>query len=498
MKNSVVALVMYFINLVLQFYSRKIFLNYLGTEILGLNSTATNLLQFLNLAELGVWSAIATSLYKPLNDNDIDSINRIVTFNGLIYKRIALIIICGAAILMLFFPWIFDKMKLPLWYAYLSFGVLLFSSLLGYFVNYKQIILTANQQNYKVIYTYKLSMALKVLAQIVAMKFLAHPYMWWLILEFTFTIIGASSLSYIIKRTAPFLKKTKHTFKQLRKMYPEIIRNIKLLFVQKVSSFVLFQTSPLIIYWLASLSLVALYDNYMLMVNGLISLMAAIFNGMLAGIGNLVVSSDKKHVLDVFHELYTIRFYCIAVLAYALWAVGQPFVKLWIGAEYILPDSTLMILCIIFLVYVNRYVTADFLTVHGYFGDIWASVSEVVLNIGCSILLGLKWGLNGVLMGQLVTLVAISLLWKPFYLFYIKLKTGFSDFWKTTCKLTVLAGISCYIIILSQRVFDIERDQITFLIGAAQTVFFAVLLGVLLICFSRPFKNALNRIRVRL
>lgn len=39
---------MYFVNLVLQFFSRKIFLDYLGTEILGLNTTATNLLQFLN------------------------------------------------------------------------------------------------------------------------------------------------------------------------------------------------------------------------------------------------------------------------------------------------------------------------------------------------------------------------------------------------------------------------------------------------------------------
>ena len=65
-KNSSVALVFYFINLILQFFSRKIFLDYLGAEVLGLNTTATNLLQFLNLAELGVGAAIACTLYKPL------------------------------------------------------------------------------------------------------------------------------------------------------------------------------------------------------------------------------------------------------------------------------------------------------------------------------------------------------------------------------------------------------------------------------------------------
>ena len=38
-KNSSVALVFYFINLILQFFSRKLFLDYLGAEVLGLNTT---------------------------------------------------------------------------------------------------------------------------------------------------------------------------------------------------------------------------------------------------------------------------------------------------------------------------------------------------------------------------------------------------------------------------------------------------------------------------
>ena len=54
-QNAKVALVFYFLNLVLQFFSRKIFLDYLGSEVLGLNTTAQNLLGFLNLAELGYY-----------------------------------------------------------------------------------------------------------------------------------------------------------------------------------------------------------------------------------------------------------------------------------------------------------------------------------------------------------------------------------------------------------------------------------------------------------
>ena len=193
-KNSVVAMSFYIVNLALQFFSRKVFLDYLGTEILGLNTTAMNLLQFLNLAELGVNAAVGFTLYKPLHDNDIQSVNEIVTLQGRLYRRIAMIIIGGAAVLMCFFPLIFAKIELPLWYAYASFGVLLYSAMLGYFVNYRQIVLTASQQDYKVLYSYKSVMILKVLFQMCAVRYFDNAYVWWLVLEVVFASVASLSL----------------------------------------------------------------------------------------------------------------------------------------------------------------------------------------------------------------------------------------------------------------------------------------------------------------
>lgn len=495
-KNSSVALVMYFINLILQFWSRKIFLDYLGTEILGLNTTATNILQFLNLAELGVWTAIATSLYKPLSENNQYEINRIMTFNGHIYKRIAWLIIAASAVTMCFFPVIFDKMELPLWYAYASFGVLLFSSLLTYFLNYKQFLLSADQKEYKIQLSYKINMSIKVLAQIFAISCLENPYIWWLILEVIFAISGSLFLQRTIKKTYPFLKNTSDTFNDLKKLYPEIITRVKQLFFQKISGYVLFQVSPLIIYALYSLDLVTLYGNYMLIIMGMISVMAAIFNGMLGSIGNLIASSSKLHIIDIFFQLFTLRFYIIMILTYGIWLFGQQFIILWIGSQYLLSEVTLAILALTFFVYVNRYIVYDYLSAYGYFEDVWASIAEVLINIGLSVVLGLIYGLNGILSGVLISLFVISILWKPYFLFRIKLKYGFKQYW---VQLFFHCIVSFIIIVFLHLIADnIPRLHFKNIeLPILQFVLFTILLVLCQFFLFKSFRDVVHRFIIK-
>lgn len=417
LRNSIVALSVFAINFILQFISRKVFLDQLGIEVLGLNTTAVSLIQFLNLAELGVGAAIMYTLYKPLADNDYDTINEIVSVQGWLYNRIAMIIIVGSVILMAFFPVIFAKMELPLWYAYASFGVLLFSSLLGYFVNYKQIVLTANQQEYKIQGSYRVILLLKILFQITFLNIFDNGYIWWLILEFAFAIMASIALNLTIKKTCPYLNTNISKGRQLKNKYSIIIIKVKQFFFHKIASFVLTQTSPIIIYAFTTLSLVAIYGNYMLIVNGFISLLNAIFNGMAASVGNLVSEVKKDRILGVFRELFTSRFFIVTTLAFGIYTLGNPFIILWIGAEYKLENTSLALIVIIFYLNTHRSVVDSFINAYGLFKDIWAPIAEAVLNIGGSILLGYFFGLNGILLGVIISLVIIVFCWKPYFLF---------------------------------------------------------------------------------
>ena len=91
-QNSRMSLILFLFQIFVGFYSRKVFLDGLGAEVLGVNTTLGNILSFLNLTELGIGIAMATSLYKPITNQDQQTINEILTVQGSLYRRVAVLL----------------------------------------------------------------------------------------------------------------------------------------------------------------------------------------------------------------------------------------------------------------------------------------------------------------------------------------------------------------------------------------------------------------------
>lgn len=417
LKNAQVALMFYFIQLVLGFFSRKAFFDYLGSEVLGLNTTASNLLGFLNLAELGVSAAVGYFLYQPLYDKDYDKLNKLVSLQGWIYRNVAFFIIIASAILMCFFPMIFSKSPLPIWYAYLTFGVLLFSSLLGYFRNYRQIVLYADQKEYKIKEYVQGSTIIKTILQILTMTFLPYPFFSWLLLEFIGAIAATIILNQIIRKNYPWLKTKVSEGKNYLKEYPEVLKKTGQAFFHRIGGVILNQSSPLIIYGFTSLTTVALYGNYILIVSKVGSLLSSVFGSTGAAIGNLVASKDTPRIIRVFWELYDSRM-CISVIALlCLYHLTNPFITIWLGKEYCLSNTFLILYIALNSISMTRTTVDNYINAYGLFKDVWAPLVEAGLNIGFSILLGYFFELNGIIIGILISQLVIISLWKPYFLF---------------------------------------------------------------------------------
>ena len=414
-KNSIISLLFYGILIVLTFFSRRVFIDALGAELLGLNTTITNLLGLLNLSEMGIATAISFTLFKPIADNDRETIREIVSVQGWVYFIVASIVVLGGIVMMFFIPQIFADTTLSLSYAYATFIVFLFSSLLGYFFNYKQIMHSASQKEYKNVLIVKLLLAIKIIVQIIALKYLGFGYQSWLILEVIFAIITTILLSYSIKREYSWLRVSIFEGRRLTAKYPIIFTKVKQLFFHKIGGFVLSQSSPLVVFAFTSLSLVAVYGNYMLVLSGITTLISAFFGGVMPVIGNVIVENDKEKERKVFGEYMVFKMLLGASLAHCLLVGGVDFMSLWMGKDFLLPNLSFYLLVAIgYINFTRPYDT--FLVPYGLVNDIWAPIVEAGLNLGLSVLLGYYFSLPGVLVGVLISLVVIVLGWKGYFL----------------------------------------------------------------------------------
>ena len=499
MLNAEVNIIFYFLTLILAFFSRKIFLDCLGTEFIGLTGTLGNILGYLNLAELGITACIGYFLFKPLQTNNRQEIQDILSLLGYLYNRIGCIILAGGILISLFFPLIFAKAELGLGIIYFAFYSFLGSSLIGYFINYRQTLLSADQKNYLVAIYYQSANILKIVLQI----FLAYTYKnlyLWVGIEFLFGIIGCIILNWKINKEYPWLKVDKSRGKFLLKQYPEIITKTKQVFIHKIKDFVLVKSDELFIFLFVSLKMVAYYGNYMIIISKLISMFSAIMGGVGASVGNLVAEGNKQSMLKVFWELTTIHHTIAATLSFSLYNFIEPFIAHWLGAEYIM-DHRILILLIIFIYITNSRNSIDgFNYAHGLYADVWSAWAELIINVSVTIICGMMWGIIGILLGKIASLLTIVVLWKPYYLFTSGFKESVSIYWKG-----VLRNYGISFISFALATYAIQHVPInpyhsiwTWAIYAAigMAIFLSIDLSATLL-FAKGAKDSLSRIKNR-
>lgn len=416
-RNARVALFYYFANIIVGFWARKVFFDYLGSEILGLDTTASNLLGFLNLAELGISTSAAYFLYKPLNENDHLAINKVVALQGWIYRRIACFILFAAAILMCFFPMIFAKAEIPLWCAYATFGVMLTGSMLGYFINYKSILLGADQKGYKVSKVTQGALLFVKIVVLLIMPYVSYPFFYYLGMNLFGYVFGCLWLSYIIKKEYPWLSGKGFKGKELLREMPGIITKTKQLFVHRVAGVIFVQVCPFLMYAFTSLTVIAYYGNYLLVVGKFSKLLETTFASTGAGVGSLIAHGNDKRTRKVFWELIDSRLYISWVSLFGIYFLVQPFISVWLGPEYQLENSVVMLLILQQGITMNRTTVDSYLAGNGQFSDIWAPVAEGIMTFALAYILGAQIGLEGVLLGIIITQTIFVGIWKPYFLF---------------------------------------------------------------------------------
>lgn len=409
-------MVCYFIGLVTTFFTRKIFLDNLGNDFIGLTGTLQSLLGFLNLAELGVSAAIAFVLYKPLFDSDEDKIKEIIAVLGFLYRCIGYFILGGGVILSLFLPLIFSGAKISIGVIYFGFYAYLFSSLLGYFVNYRASLLSADQKNYLVTGYYQLASSSKAIVQMAFAIYFQSFYL-FLSIELIFAIVNSIILNWKINQTYPWLKLKEYNGRKLLRNYPIIGVKIRQLVIHRIGAFVQFQIMPFFVYSYVSLPMVALYGNYSMIIQRLEGFISSLSNGLYAGVGNLIAEDNKEKILWLYKELMVSRIAISSIIIICLYNLLSPLIIVWLGSDYELSHTFVFLLCIVSFMNLCRSTTDQFVSGYGLFGDVWAPFSEAALYIMSALIMGPLYGLNGLVLSPIISLGIVVYIWKPYWLF---------------------------------------------------------------------------------
>lgn len=453
--NAEVGLISYLISLFLAFFSRKIFLDNLGADFIGLTGTLSNILGILNLSEMGIGLCISYFLFKPIAERNYQEINNIVSLLGYLYKRIGQFIISVGFSVSLFFPFIFGHTNMSYGIIYFSFYSLLASNAIGYFINYRQSLLGADQKMYIVNIYYQGFVVLKSLLQIYFAYYYKNLYI-WVFIEFVFSLIYCIILNWKIRKEYPWLKTDKKKGPQLLKQYPDVLKKTKQILVHQMKDFLLTKSDEIMVFAFVSLKMVAYYGNYTLIIGKLTAAFFTMFSGISAGIGNLVAEGNKQHTLDIFWQLSSLKYFITGILIFTLSFLVNPFIAWWLGAEYQLSSLIVILLMINLFIMQTRQFVDSFNHTHGLYGDVWAAWAEGIINILVTVAIAINWGIIGILMGKIISLLIIVVIWKPYYLFTQGIKEPVSTYWKGVGKYYFCFLISLGYLIGTMFVFDIR------------------------------------------
>lgn len=497
LRNARYAITFYMMGQVVALFFRRYFIQELGDALLGLNTTLTSFLGFLNIAELGLASAIAFALYAPLSKGDQKSVQEIISIQAWFYRLVAIFILVGSGILLLFFPRIFSDSGLPMWYAYATYGVLLLNALWSYLYNYRQIIFSSDQREYKITFAAQFPKIIKQVLQVFAILYLPNPYIWWLGIEAAFGVFTALLIEWMIHKDYPWLKASAALGGKVRRQYGDILRRTGQVIYHKIASFILQQSTPIVLLFIfkarEALPIVTIYQNYLVLQAGVFGIFGSIFNGLTASVGNLILEQDHQRVESLFRRLYALRLWISFAAAFAIIYYSKAFMILWVGGERYFTEPELLLFVLCLLLQITR-LPDQFISAYGMFQDVAAPLVEAVLNLGLSLLLGFYWGIAGVLSGIAVSLLVVVHGWKPYFLYSRGFHMSVFPFFLQQAKALLLLIIPLYLFRYMPEWFRPEQTGLVHLLlsGMSGTAIFATVSAFVLFLTHGDFREGLQ------
>lgn len=445
--NTTITLVTAIVMGVFSFIERTIFNRFFLADYLGLYSFFNNVIGILSAAELGISTSIAFALYAPLEHNEEDQIAAIMRFFGKAYKIVGTIILAVGLLIIPFMKYLLNT-EVPMSHVRLYFIFFLLKTVSNYYFGYKETLLAANQEQYKINLVNNISWTILYFVDILIAVF-TQNFILYSISIFVINLLRATILNIIATKEFPEIRKYKNS-----KINPinikHIIRNTKGLIITKLSTILVSATDSVLISAMVGTAFLGKYSNYQMITAGLMTLSTLLPKAITAGVGNAGVTESKRTMARSFDALNLASFFIYSTLTIILINIVNPIVRAFFGADRALGIDQVVLIFISFYLSNQREILLTFKSSLGlYWEDRKRPLAEGLTNLIVSLILGYWWGFNGIILGTIASQVLVNLMIEPRVIFHSGLKS--SAFWYYItitgrfCLSTIIAAFTYFI-----------------------------------------------------
>lgn len=400
-KSSAIGLFAKLLTMVLSIISTRLFVDYLGIEIKGVSGIIANILSLLQLAEMGIGTAIIYALYQPIVENKKEEIKSLMAFYKKAYNYIGLLILVIGSVVSLFLKFFVGKTTYSWKYVYLIYFIQLAASVSTYLVGaYRRNLLYANQKQYITTIIDAVTNAVFTIARMIVIVYL-QSYIVYLVLQLVQTVTSNLIASVATNHYFPYLKEK--NVEPYDKM-SELIGNVKNVIIGKIGGVVYNSTDNIIISKFVGVVAVGYMTNYYTIKTLIKTIVTSVTEPVRPMIGNYIREyKDVSKSFQLFLSYTFIRYFIANIVVVGMLVMINPFIDIWLGEGYTLSMLIPAFIAIDMFIDIVHGPTWEFINVLGLFkNDRNMSYAGAIINLVTSIALVMVMGTPGVLLGTVI------------------------------------------------------------------------------------------------
>lgn len=491
--NTTVALVTSIAMGVASFVERMIFNQVFISDYLGLYSFFNSTLSILSILQIGLPASIAFALYAPLDEGNEDQIWAIMHLFKRAYQVIGTLIL-AIGLLLLPFLSSFVKTQIPISNVRVYYVLYLLANVFNYYLMYTSVLITANQEEYKVTLITNCSWTTMYVVQTLISIFSGN-YLFYSIALFSFNIIRALMIRHVARKDYPYLWK-KRDVKLDKDIKGKILKNIKGLMTSKLASAVVSSTDSILISTMIGTAILGNYSNYQMITDGVRQVSMLLPRAVSASVGNIGVSESRKKISQSFETLSLSSFLIYGPLTILLLSITNSIINVFFAGR-VLPLSSVIIIYMNFYLVNMREILLTYKGSLGlYYEDRIRPIIEAVANLILSLVMGHFFGFNGIIGATVLTNLCVNLLIEPRIIFHEGLKR--SAYWyylSGFLRFVLVAGTSALVLYINSLLM-IENNLLRLITETLITV--AIVLAVFFLAYWKNpnSKIILNTLKV--